>query len=102
MSDEIKTTKDIDLIKWPEHKCNMHIDHNQHLAYYETVESALSSARGSHPTYDRRDFPDETEIQKAIATGEVWTIQWYPETPIGFCRVCAATLSRALEHAANG
>ena len=70
----------------------MHIDHNQHLAYYETVEQALDQK-----TYDRDDFPDEAEIAKAIATGEVWTIQWYPDTPVGFYRVSAATLARALE-----
>ncbi len=93
------TTTDIDRIQWPAHKASLHIDHNQHLAYYETVESALDSGPGSHPTYNRRDFPDEAEIAKSIQTGEVWTIQWYPDTPVGFCRVHAATLSRALEHA---
>lgn len=83
-----------DRIRWPAHKVSMHIHHNEHLSYYETVEQALNQS-----TYDRAGFPDQDEIDKAIKTGEVWTIQWYPDTPVGFCRVHAATLSRALEAA---
>ncbi len=85
---------DIDAIQWPPHKASMHITHNQHLAYYETVEQAIESG-----TYDREDFPDEAEVAKAIATGEVWEIQWYPATPISFYRIFAASLSKALEEA---
>lgn len=92
-----ETTMDADAIQWPPHKCGMHITHNQHKDYYETVEQAIGSQDEGMCTYDRDDFPDEAEIRKAIETGEVWSIQWYPDTPVGFYRVCAATLSRALE-----
>jgi hypothetical protein len=91
---------DLDAIKWPEHKTSLHVTHNQHLGYYETIEQAIATT-----TYDRRDFPDEAEIARCIETGEVWEIQWYPRTPVSFNRVCAATLSRALQYAlevANG
>jgi hypothetical protein len=32
----------------------------------------------------------------------VWEVQWYPVTPVGFCRVYAATFARALEIANAG
>lgn len=85
---------DLDAIQWPTHKGSMDITHNQHKGYYETIERAIASG-----TYDRSDFPDAAEIERAIATDSVWSIQWYPDTPVGFCRVCAATLSRALQEA---
>lgn len=91
---ENSSPADADRIPWPPHKVSMHIDHNLHLGYYETVQEALDQR-----TYDPDNFPDEAEIAKSIATGEVWTIQWYPDTPVGFNRVSAATLSRALSHA---
>lgn len=91
------TTQDaVDTIAWPPHKGGLHISHNQHHGYYETVEQALSAPPGHFSTYSRDDFPDEAEIAKAIATDSVWMIQWYPDTPVGFCRSCASTLSRAL------
>lgn len=88
----------IDEIRWPLHKAGLHIDHNLHRNYHETIAQALDRD-GGYPTYDRDGFPDEAEIEKCIATDSVWTIQWYPDTPNGFYRVHAATLDRALEHA---
>ena len=41
--------------------------------------------------------PDERE--KAIATNSVWTIQWYPDTPIGFNCVAASTFEAAARYA---
>lgn len=32
-----------------------------------------------------------------LTTGEMWEIRWYPDTPVGYCTVAAATLERALE-----
>jgi hypothetical protein len=37
---------------------------------------------------------DKAEI---LEKEEIWTVQWYPNTPVGFCIVAAATLERALE-----
>jgi hypothetical protein len=96
-----KTGASIDTITWPAHKGAMHVTHNEHKSYYESVEKAIGDRDEGPCTYDRGDFPDEEEIRKAIDTGEVWEIQWYPDTPVGFYTVCAATLSRALEVALN-
>jgi hypothetical protein len=35
-------------------------------------------------------------MQRAIATDELWTMQWYPETPVGFCVLHASTLAALL------
>jgi hypothetical protein len=72
----------------------MHITHNQHLNYYETIEQAIETK-----TYDTQDWPDNEELERSKQTGEVWQIQWYPEAPVGFCIVCASTFERALEEA---
>ena len=88
MPDSPKTTR------WPRHKGSMHITHNQHLDYYETVQQALE--RG---TYDRDDFLDDAEVKMAIATGDVWAVHWYPDTPIGSYIVFASTFDRAVEGA---
>jgi hypothetical protein len=77
---------------WPRHAGGLHITHNQHKGNYETVAQALE--RG---TYAREDFPDLEELAKAIETDSVWEIQWYPNTPVASCTVCAATFTRALE-----
>lgn len=79
-------------IQWPAHKASLHVVHNQHLAYYQTAADYIEDL-------PRDLFPDEAERQRAIETGEIWVIQWYPDTPVGFCRVAAATFERALEAA---
>lgn len=66
------------------------IRHNQHALYYETVEDYLARPG----TDEDVSAGDRMEM---IRTGEVWEIQWYPGTPVGFCVVYAPTLERALE-----
>lgn len=39
----------------------------------------------------------EEEKQKALDTGEIWTLQWYPETPVGFICVAASSLTVLLK-----
>ena len=77
-------------MRLPQHIA-MDIAHNQHKIYYETVEEYLG----------RHDWaPDElSDDDRAamIAADSVWEIQWYPNTPVGFNIVYAATLERALE-----
>lgn len=76
-------------MQFPEHKASLHLIHNEHLGYYQTVAQSI----------ERRDFgyTDECWVsqeqrQKAIATNECWVLQWYPETPVGFCLLSAADL----------
>lgn len=82
-------------MKLPDHKCALYLGHNDHRNVYETVEQWLD---------DRDDlygWPSAEAMQRAIATDEVWTLQWYPDTPIGFHAIAAPTLGELLEYAAT-
>jgi hypothetical protein len=79
----------LDEIDWPPHLGGLIINHNPHKASYETVEEWMIQ--------DGNDWASDEEREKAIATDSLWTIQWYPHTPIGSHTVAASTLSAALE-----
>lgn len=55
---------------------------------------------------DRIDWVSDDERERAIAQNSVWTLQWYPETPVGFCCIGAssfgALFSRIMEVSKNG
>ena len=76
---------------FPKH-INMTIEHQPHAAYYESVEDWLAKSK-------REDHVDvlPEDAAEMLKTGDVWVIQWYPNTPVGFRVVAAATLERALE-----
>ena len=71
----------------PSHKSSFHLTHNQHLAYYQTVEEYLADC-GAHAD----QWGDAAERAEAIATNEMWELQWYPDTPIGSYTIYAASL----------
>jgi hypothetical protein len=73
---------------FPAHKCSLTIEHNGYRDYYETIADAVEELEGYWVS------PEERE--RALSTGEVWTIQWYPDTPVGFHRVAASTLTAAI------
>ena len=78
------------LLKLPVHKCGLYLVHNRHKDVYEDITIAVS------------EIEDDTwvslkEKQKALDTGELWTLQWYPDTPVGFCMIAAASLEKLLE-----
>jgi hypothetical protein len=54
---------------------------------------------GGKQTDDHIDWPSDEERLKAISENSVWTIQWYPDTPNGFCCVGASTFEAAAEFA---
>jgi hypothetical protein len=46
---------------------------------------------------DRDDgWVSPEERERAVATNRMWSLQWYPTTPIGFNRLRASTLSSLL------
>jgi Flp pilus assembly protein TadG len=76
-------------MKWPEHKASLHLTHNQHLAYYMTVEESIKEQDFG---YADDCWVNAEQKAKAITTNECWTLQWYPETPVGFSIVSGADL----------
>jgi hypothetical protein len=77
-------------MKLPEHKCGLYLQHNQHRDYYQSPAEWIADN-------DLYDWEDEASKQAAIDSDSIWTLQWYPETPIGFYAVAAPTLEDLLE-----
>ena len=70
----------------------------EHAPNYNT---AAEWAAGYSPGYsgtadDRIEWLSDDDRLKAIADNSVWTIQWYPNTPVGFSCVGASTLAGAV------
>jgi len=76
------------MIKLPNHKCSLTITHNEHKNCYETVAQHLMQCDYSWQSEEHR--------QRSINTNELWTMQWYPETPIGFLLAAAPTLQELI------
>lgn len=78
----------------PEHKCGLFLNHNEHRNYYMTAVDYIKEweAQPCPP-----DWKDENAKRRAVETDEIWELQWYPDTPIGFNRVAAPTLREVLE-----
>lgn len=81
------------MIYLPPHKASLHINHNEHKANYETVERYLE-----HES-ERLDFRSEEERLRCISSDEIWELQWYPDTPIGFYAIAAPTLEALIDYA---
>lgn len=78
---------------FPKH-INLELQHNEHAVLYETAQQWLES-RGEHiPT-----FESDEEKARAIETNEIWMLQWYPDTPVGFHWIAAASLEALLKFA---
>lgn len=81
-------------MRLPDHKCGLYLEHNVHRDYYLSIEKAVEEI-----DEENEPWVSPKEREKALATGEIWTLQWYPETPIGFHRLAASTLEALLERA---
>jgi hypothetical protein len=85
----IKITDDPDsLPQLPEHECGLFLSHNEHRNYYEPIAQFIEDGEFK--------FESEEAKARAIATDELWVLQWYPDTPVGFLRVAAPTLADVL------
>lgn len=68
------------------------IEFNNHACNYCSVAEAV----GERDLYDFGTWASEDEKQKAIATDSVWSIHWYPLTPVGFRCILASSLEVAM------
>lgn len=75
-------------MNFPRHACSLTLTHNGHKDYYETIEEWEESKNKSGEV----SWVNEEERTKAFAHGDVWEIQWYPRTPIGFYSLAASSL----------
>lgn len=81
-------------MKFPRN-CNLYLTHNEHMVNYQTVAEAILEER----EFDADGWISEEQKQKAIDTNDCWTIQWYPDTPIGFYRMHGADVAPLVEAA---
>lgn len=77
-------------MKLPRH-ISLTIEHNDHRTNFESVEIYLLT-RGDHGP----DFESEEAKQRSIETNDLWTIQWFPDTPNGSIYLAAPTLDELL------
>lgn len=78
----------------PKHKYGLFLTHNEHRDYYEKADDYI---REGCERPAQTVWKDDEAKQRAIATDEIWELQWYPDTPIGFYHVAAPTLHELLE-----
>ncbi len=78
----------------PKYDAGLHIERNPGRGSYQTVAEWLESSEREP------DFTDDYARQRAIDTNDVWVMQWYPSTPVGFQQAAAPTLGELLEFVA--
>lgn len=81
-------------MEFPKHKCGLYLTHNQHKDYYENISEYLNN-----DLFDDEYFVSIEDKKKCIDTNELWELQWYPDTPVGFYKVCGSTLEIVLKKA---
>lgn len=79
-------------MKLPKHECGLYLEHNPHKDVYETLEAFYLGDRWP-------SFVSEEAKQRSIDTNEIWTLRWYPLTPVGFYLVAAPSLEECLQFA---
>jgi hypothetical protein len=73
------------MIYLPKHNISLAIHHNEHKACYSTLADYLDGP--GDPAWE-----SEEHKQRALDTGELWEMSWYPDTPVGFHCIAAPTL----------
>lgn len=68
---------------------NLTLMFNEHACNYASV---LEMEVQGRPYYDIEDFVSEDEHRTAITTNSVWTLRWFPVTPVGSYERCASSL----------
>ena len=79
-------------MNFPEHKCGLYLTHNAYKDIYQSIEAAVAEFDSNGHT----DWWLPGEREKALATGDIWELQWYPNTPVGFHFRLAASLEAVL------
>lgn len=67
------------------------MSHNDHHSVYETVAQFLE-----HRAVEVGEFLSPEDQQEAMSSGELWCLQWYPTSPVGFFYAYGSTLANCL------
>ncbi len=85
---------------FPAHKRAMYLTHNEHKNDYKSVKQWFDD----HDHGDTKEhFADITpeDYEECLRTDELWVLQWYPDTTVGFYCVAAPTFEKVLARAAE-
>ena len=77
------------MLNLPKH-LGLSIEHNEHKMYYQTVQQTVDESTNMFWV------PGDSR-QRAIDSDDMWCVQWYPDTPVGFNRVYGHTLEEILD-----
>jgi hypothetical protein len=81
---------------FPKHDCELVLRHNENRSIYQSVAEFLEDR--DDPNY-AATWESAEHKARAIATNELWELQWYPNTPISFNNIMAPTLEELLSFA---
>lgn len=84
-------------MQFPNHKSGLYLSHNEHKDYYQTAKYFIEEEESNKK--DVLQWATGTSRERCIETDEIWRLQWYPNTPIGFYVIYGATLEEVLEKA---
>jgi hypothetical protein len=57
----------------------------------------MGQGDGMQTYNDLDDWVSAAEREKALETNSVWSVQWYPNTPVGFNSLYASSLKALIE-----
>ena len=77
-------------MKFPKHY-TLSIEHNPHKSFYETVKRYIDDYE-----HLKEAITDE-DLAICIERDELWSLQWYPITPISSYIIASYSLERCLE-----
>ena len=89
----------VDASIFPPHKAGLYLTHNAHKDGYQTVRQWWDEYIGAVGQYDESDWVSPEQFAKAMEANEVWTLHWYPDTPVGFHKIFAADFDALLKRA---
>lgn len=69
------------------------VESNPHKSVYESVADYLKP-KGYGMQLEPDDFASPEDMQQAIDSNELWTLQLYPITPVGFWNCAAPTFDK--------
>jgi len=78
----------------PKHKCGLSIGHNGHKDSYMAIDDFIDFNECFY-------WPCEDEKKKCIENDEIWTIHWYPDTPVGFHVLAFSSLKSMINFLKN-
>lgn len=88
-------------MQFPEHKAGLTLTHNDHRGVYQSVEDWDADQQRGSDGGAWYEWVSDEERQRAIESDSVWTLQWYPDTPVGFFALAASDLNVLLDAASS-